>query len=105
MPLHVQKWERRPTSDRDALGRAALNVCRHARSQEGVRDARFYWANADTIGMIVNAEPGAWGQNSGRGPDAAGASALFGLSDLARQVSSEIWGEAAQGEQAYRMSH
>lgn len=104
MPLHIQKWERREGVDRDAFAKAALAVCRHARSLDGVRDARFYWANADTIGLAVNAETGAWGQNGTGLPTPDGAKALFGLSDLSRQTVSEIWGEAGIGEQAFRMS-
>ena len=104
MPLHIQKWERREGVDRDAFARAALGVCRHARSLDGVRDARFYWANADTIGLAVNAEPGAWGPNTVIQPTPDAAKALFGLSDLSRQTASEVWGEAGIGEQAFRMS-
>ncbi|MCA9846072.1 MAG: hypothetical protein KC491_15580, partial [Dehalococcoidia bacterium] len=73
MPLHIQKWERREGVDRDQFARAALNVCRQARSVAGVRDARFYWANADTIGVAVSAEPGVWGPNSSSDPTPDGA--------------------------------
>lgn len=104
MPLHLVKWERREGAERDAFGNAALAVCRHARSIDGVRSARFYWANADTIGLVVDAEPGAWGPNSGNGPTPDAAKNMFHLSDLSRQVSSEFWVEAGQGEQTYRMS-
>ena len=65
MPLHVTKRERRDGADRDALGTAALTMCRFARSNEGVRNARFYWANIDTVAIIVDAEPGAWGPGAG----------------------------------------
>jgi hypothetical protein len=104
MPLHVTKWERRPNADRDAFGRAALAVCGNARAIEGVRDARFYWVNADTIGMVVNAEVGAYGQNSGVQATPEQAKGLFALSDLARNTLQEFWGEAGAGEATYRLS-
>lgn len=104
MPLHVAKWERRDNADRDALGSAALTVCRNARGVDGVRNARFYWANPDTVAIMVDAEPGSWGPGSGSGPTPEGAKAMFGLSNLARMTSSETWGEARTGEEAYRMS-
>lgn len=102
MPLHLSKWERRAGSDRDMFGNAALNLCRVARSVDGVRSARFYWANADTVGFAVDAEPGAWGTGSAAPPNADQAKAMFALSDLARQTSAETWGEAGAGEAMYR---
>ncbi|MGE0601498.1 MAG: hypothetical protein AB7J35_18785 [Dehalococcoidia bacterium] len=53
---------------------------------------------------MINAAPGAYGQNTTGSPTADAAKVLFGLSDLARNVTSEIWGEAGIGEQAYRLS-
>ena len=61
MPLHITKWERRDGADRDAFANAALTMSRFARSNEGVRNSRFYWADIDTIAILVDAEPGAWG--------------------------------------------
>ena len=104
MPLFISKWERRDGADRDALGRAALNVCRWARAQESVRDARFYWANADTVAFVTGVEPGGrWGIGSGLPPTADGSRVQFALSDLARLGSSEEWQDANVGEQAFRM--
>ena len=103
MPLHVTKWERRDGADRDALGTAALTMCRFARSNEGVRNARFYWANTDTVAILVDADPGAWGPGSAGDPTAEGAQAIFGLSDLAHGVAQETWGEAGAGEALFRM--
>jgi hypothetical protein len=106
MPLHVTKHERRDGADRNEFGKAALNICRVARSREGVRDARFYWAGWDTIGIVINADIGAWGPGSGGGgPVPEVAKATRAMSDLARMVSNETWGDAAVGEQAYLMSN
>lgn len=102
MPLHVAKWERRDGVDRDAFASGALALCRNARASDGVRSARFYWADIDTIAVLVDAEPGAWGQGSANTPTAEGAKAFFGMSDLSRNVSQEIWGEAGPGEELFR---
>ena len=104
MPLHLSKHERRDGVDRDALGRAALTLCRANRATEGVRSSRFYWVNPDIVGFITDADPGAFGPASGNTPSADAAKAFFGFSDLARPISNETWGEAAAGEEVYRLS-
>ena len=43
MPLHVSKFERFPSADRNDLALAALEWCRAARDSDGVNDSRFYW--------------------------------------------------------------
>ena len=104
MPMFVSKWERRDTADRDALGHAALNICRWSRAQDGVRDARFYWADADTVAFVTTVAPGSrWGIGSGLPPTADGAKVQFALSDLSRMVSTEAWQDAGVGEQAFRL--
>lgn len=102
MPLFLSKHERRDNTDRDAMANAALDLCRATRALDGIRSARFYWANTDTIGLIVDAEAGAFGQGSGQTPSPAQAKAFFALSDLARPTSSETWGEAGAGAEMYR---
>ena len=104
MPLHVGRWERRDGVDRDAFANAALAVCRNARATDGVRNSRFYWATIGQIAIPVGADAGAWGQGSGSGPTPEGGKAFFGISDVARVRSQEIWGEAGPGEEAYRLS-
>jgi len=102
MPLFLSKHERRDNADRDAMARAALDLCRVTRARDGVRSARFYWVNTDTIGLIVDAEAGSFGQGSAQTGSPAEAKAMFAFSDLARGTSSETWGEAGAGEQLYR---
>ncbi len=102
MPLHIGKWERRDSADRDAFARAALTSCRATKAQDGIRSSRFYWANADTVAIVTDAEPGAFGPGSARQPSSDEAKALFELSDLAHPVSFESLGEAKAGEDAYR---
>ena len=104
MPLFVGRWERRDGADRDALGRAALAMCRNARSTEGVRDSRFYWVNADTVAIITDAEAGAWGPGSGARQTADGAKALFAMSDIARSGPLETWVEARAGEETFQLA-
>lgn len=104
MPLHYTRYERRDGVDRDAMGKAALQACRVARGQDGVQDARFYWADWDTVAVLVHAAPGKWGVGSGQGPIPEVAKAGRQLQDLARLTSHEVWAEAGMGEQAYRAS-
>ena len=104
MPLFVYKFEGRDGADRDALGRAALNYCRWARAQEGVRDSRFYWATADTVAFVTTVERGGrFGPGSGLPATPEGAKVFFDVSDLARQTMGETWGDADAGEQTFRM--
>lgn len=104
MPLHYTRYERRDSADRDTMAKAALQLCRAARGQDGVQDARFYWADWDKIAVLVNAAPGKFGLNSGGGPVPEVAKAARQLQDLATLATYEVWGEAAMGEQAYRAS-
>ena len=104
MHLHVTKWERRDGVDRDAFANAALTMSRFARSNEGVRNSRYYWADIDTIAILVDAEPGAWGPGSGGDPPPEGSKAFFGMSDVAHARGQETWGEAGRGEETFRLS-
>lgn len=101
MAIQITRWERRDNADRDALGHAALNHCRAVRATEGMRSARFYWANTDTIAVLADAESQ---EVFDRPPTPDGAKAAFALSDLARPVGMERWMEPGAGEQAFRMS-
>ncbi len=103
--LHLYKFERRDGSDRNDFGKAALNFCRAARAQDGVRDARFYWLNWDTVGIAVNAEAGKFGPGSNGGqPVPEMVRAGYGLFELAKLVSDELWADAVAGEQAYQIA-
>ena len=59
--LHITKNEMRSDADRNSFGLAALAVCKAAKNAEGVNDAKFFWINPNLIGIIVDAEAGAWG--------------------------------------------
>lgn len=104
MPMYFSRYERRDGSDRDAMAKAALQLCRAVRSEEGVRDARFFWANWDTIVTLFNAEMGVLGPDA-RVSSAARARASRELTDLARLTAHEVWGEAGMAEEAYNRSH
>jgi hypothetical protein len=95
--LHVGKFERYPSADRNALAMAALEWCRSAREHDGVNDSRFYWIDPNEIAVITDAEPGAWGPGSGIELSARAAKAIFGLADLARNTSTETWADARSG--------
>jgi hypothetical protein len=104
MPLHVSKFERLEGADRNALGMAALEACRSARSIAGVNNSRFYWVNPNEIAILTDAEPGSWGPGSGNAPDARNAKAAFALADLARQTVNETWVDARAGQENYTLT-
>ena len=104
MPLHVDKYERRDSADRNDLGLAALEACRGARETTGVITSRFYWVNPDEIAIITDAEPGAWGPGSGNPAPPRAIKAMFALADLAKNTSSETWGDARSGEETYKIA-
>ena len=98
MPLHVGKFERFPSADRNELALAALEWCRAARASAGVKDSRFYWIDPNEIVVVTDAEPGAWGPGAGAEVSPQAAKAIFALADLARNTSTETWADARAGE-------
>ena len=89
MPLHVGKFERFPSADRNELALAALEWCRAARASAGVKDSRFYWIDPNEIVVVTDAEPGAWGPGAGAEVSPQAAKAIFALADLA--FAFNIW--------------
>ena len=104
MPLHVAKYERRDSADRNDLALAALEACRAARETPGVLSSRFYWVNTDEIAIITDAEAGAWGPGSGVVIQPRAARATFALTDLAKNTSLEVWADARSGEETYKIA-
>ena len=104
MPLHVNKYERYQSTDRNDLGVAALELCRAARESDGVTRSRFYWVDANEVAILVEADPGAWGTGSGAQIGARAGAAVFALADLARNTVNEVWTDAGAGEEIYRAS-
>ena len=94
--LHISKWERHSNGTRDALGTAAFNLCKNAKSQEGVHSAKFYWPNPNIIAIIIEAETGSWGMQ--KEPDGSTMKAFFDLSDVAKCVMDETWVDASLGQ-------
>ena len=101
MAMQVSWWERRHSADRDLQGRAALDYCRAARGQEGVRGARFYWLSPDTLVVAEDVESLDVPSTS-MTPEQA--RTLFVLADLARQTRQERWQDPGQGEAFYRLA-
>jgi hypothetical protein len=104
MPLHVTKYERRDSADRNELGLAALEACRSTRENPGVISCRYYWVNTDEIAVLTDAEPGAWGPGSGNTATSRSTKAMFALADLAKSTSNETWAEARAGTDTYNVS-
>jgi hypothetical protein len=94
----VSRWERRDSADRDALGRAALDLCRVNRANAGVRSARFFWGSTDHVVFLTEAESA---EVFDRPATPEQARAAFALSDLARPVSTERWADARAGEDTF----
>jgi len=99
--LHVGKFERYPSVDRNELALAALEWCRSAREADGVNDSRFYWIDPNEIVVVTDAEPGAWGPGAGVELSARAATAVFALADLARNTSTETWADARSGAEMF----
>jgi hypothetical protein len=99
--LHVGRFERYSSTDRNAFALAALEWCRAAREHEGVNESRFYWIDPNVIAVVTDAEPGAWGNGSGAELSARGAKAIFDLADRARNTSSETWADARSGAEMF----
>jgi hypothetical protein len=104
VPLHVSRYERYQSADRNDLALAALELCRAARESDGVRSGRFYWIDPNQIAIVVDAEPGAWGPGSGNQPSHRGAAAMFALADLARNTMNETWADARAGADTYQLA-
>lgn len=98
MPNELWIFERRDDTNREALGNAALTMCRAWRAREGIRSARFYWHQADTVVLWIEAEEG--GFNSPAGADYLRAG--FELADLARTTLYLRMTEPRTGEEQYR---
>jgi hypothetical protein len=100
--LFVSKWRVNKGGDRATFGTLALAMCKQAKTEEGVGDARFYWCDANTIGFIVEAEAGRWGPGSN--PSGATNKAIFALADISQVISDESWMSAKLGESNYESS-
>lgn len=99
MAILISRYERRDGADRDAMAGAALDVCRANRAAQGMRSARFYWTNTDTIVLMLDAESQEVFDRPGSSDQLRTA---FALADLARNTGLERWADARDGEQAYR---
>ena len=99
MDIGISRWERRDGVDRDQLGKAALAFCRAMRGFDGVHNARFYWANPDTVVVLTEADSAEVLVRQAS-PDLA--RATFGLADLARQTGLESLFDARVAEATFR---
>jgi hypothetical protein len=97
MTINVTHFERRDAADREDLGKTAFALTQALKAGDGVNSARFYWADADTIAIMVDTDT-----QSDTPPSADAARAMFALSDLARQTRNERWLDPGTGERTYR---
>ena len=101
MAFLLQHCDRRDTADRIEFGEAAYGLCRALRGGDGIRNARFYWVNADRIVILSEAESMA---DFDLPPKTEAASALFRLADLARFTDEERWFDPDVGADTHRMA-
>jgi len=99
MAIMLTKWERRESTDREALGNAAFVLCREQRARPGVTGCRFFWTNPDEVAVLAEAESA---QVFDEPPNPEMNRALFGLADIARQTVTERWIDPRDGMAAYR---
>jgi len=97
--IFVSKWRVNKGSDRVTFGERALKLCRQAKSESGVSDARFFWCDANTIGFLIEASPGHWGPGSS--PSGSTNKAIFDLANISQVISDETWMSAKQGQNNY----
>jgi len=97
----VTHWERRDGADREALGKAAFDLCRATRQRDGIRSSRYFWTGPDQIAMLTEADTMADFEQPAK-PDQA--MAIFALADLARETSVERWIDPRAGMEAYNVA-
>ena len=95
MPLHVSKYERRDSADRNELAAAALEACRSAKSVPGVISSLFYWVNPDQIAIITNAGDGGFNFVVILPDHEIWGKLAKAYSGSAAQKADEVWGEVA----------
>ena len=93
--IFVSKWRVNQGSDRAIFGERALALCRQAKSESGVSDARFFWCDANTIGFLIEASPGHWGPGSS--PSGRINKAIFDLANIPKVIPDKAWMSANQG--------
>ena len=94
-----QRWQLKQGGDRKKLGDLTMEMCRASRANEGVRNARYYWADANTVTVLVDYEhPQVIFSGA---PTADGTRRGFAISDLADRTAWEVWQDARAGTDAY----
>lgn len=99
MPLLYQRFQLKPGADRAKFGDLVLEACRATRANEGVRSARYYWANPNSVVVLIDYEHSR--NVFGGTPTPEGARRNFAAFDMADQTAWELWGEARAGTEAY----
>ncbi len=101
MPLVYSRWQLKPGADRAKLGDLILENCRAAKANEGVRSARYYWADANTVVVLTDFEHQ---RHVFASPATAeGTKRAFAISDLADRAAWELWADARAGTESYQM--
>ncbi len=99
MPVRLYKVERYPGVDRQRFALAVLQYCRALRHQPKMRSARFYWADANTAGLILEGETGCFNETDEQDPELAQAN--FALADLCSLRMVETWADAGRSERSW----
>lgn len=102
MPTVYSRWQLKPGADRAKLGDLVLDACRMTRANEGVRNARYYWASANTVIWLADYEHSRFVYATPATPE--GTKLNFAISDLADMTAWELWADARAGTEAYETS-
>jgi hypothetical protein len=99
MAIVYSRWQLKPGADRKALGDLALEMCRAAKGNEGVRSARYFWADSNTVTTLTDYEAPRY--IFAGTPTPEGTKRGFALSDIANRIDWEVWQDARAGTDAY----
>lgn len=102
MPTVYQRWQLKPGADRAKLGDLVLEACRASRANEGVRNSRYYWPDANTVAILTDFEHQKHVFAAPGTPE--GAKRAFAIADLADRTAWEVWADARAGTESYEMS-
>ena len=101
MAFLLQHCDRRDTTDRVEFGEAAYGLCRALQGSDGIRNARFFWVDADRTVVLTEADSM---EDFDGPPKPETASAMFRLADLTRFTDEERRFDPGVGGDTYRMA-
>lgn len=100
MPVEYLRLQRRQGVSRDEFAQVVLSACRARRANPHVQSSRYFWADGGTtVVVLTQGDPQMWDFNPT--PDEEAVRSVFGLDDVAHQISLERLTDAGAGTQAW----